>query len=209
MILRYNDHLMALLMAVLLSVFAAVGIWASTLFSWAVGMAPWMNYQASLLGWLSWCGIIVIYTFPDGRFIPRWTLWLSVLLLPLSFLLSFNINIFLNPDNWPNPFYFLPNLVFVGSGFFSILWRYFHNTDSEQKRRLRWYVINLPALMVANFVDFLTMDLYYALTGKLIFQGYHAAVVYTQVHEPNWYALEVFFAVGLAVSVFRHKLLEN
>ena len=206
---RYNSHVMAVLMACFLSVFAAAGIWENSLFSWAVTLAPWMNYPASILTWLLWCGVIVIYTFPNGRFTPRWTLWLAVLVVPLSFLLAFNINIFLNPDNWPSPLYLLPNLIFIGGGFFAILYRYFHLTDPKRKQSMRGYVISLSVLLAVYFVDYLMMDVYTALSGNLLIQGYSADVVYVLVHEPVWYALEIFFAVGLAVSVFRRKLLED
>jgi hypothetical protein len=79
---RYNDNLMAVLMAVFLS--AAAGIWDNTLIGWGVALAPWMAYPASLLAWLLWCGVIVLYTFRTGdlRRAGRsgWQYWLSLFL---------------------------------------------------------------------------------------------------------------------------------
>jgi hypothetical protein len=40
LIRRYNEYLMAVLMAILLSVFAAAGIWNNTLFGSAVSLLP-------------------------------------------------------------------------------------------------------------------------------------------------------------------------
>jgi hypothetical protein len=209
LIYRHNDSLMAVLMAILLSVFAAAGIWANPLFSWAVAIAPWMHIPASFLGWALWCGLVVLYIFPDGRYTPRWTLWLSVAVIPLTFLMAFSINIFLNPDNWPDPFTLLPNIIFIGAGFFAILYRYWHKTSTDEKQRLRGYVLGLSLLMVAYYANFFINEIYYRLAGHPLLQGYRADMNYVLVFEPLWYALQVCFAIGLAVSVFRNRLLED
>jgi hypothetical protein len=209
LLLRYSDRLMAVLMATLLSVFAAAGIWGNPLFGWAVPIAPWMQYPVALLVWLLWCGLIVLYTFPDGRFTPCWTLWLSVLVVPFTFFLAFSLDVFLNPDNWPDPLPLLPNIMFIGAGLFAILYRYGRTFDSQRKRRMRTYVIGLVPLMTVYFVDFFINEIYYRLAGHALFQGYLAGMRYALVYEPVWYALQVVFAIGLFSSVFRNRLLED
>jgi len=208
LIRRHSDRLMAVLMAVLLSIFAAAGTWNTPLFSWGAVIAPWMKFPAVFLSWLLWCGVIVMYAFPDGRFKPRWMFWLAVLVIPLSFLMAYNIRIFLNPGTWPSPFDLLPNILFIGGGLFAVLYRYGHIADLEQKRRIRLYVLGLSLLVVVYFIDFFISDIY-PLSGNLLFQGYRAGMNYALVYEPIWYALEVFFAVGLGISIFRRKLLEE
>jgi hypothetical protein len=42
-----------------------------------------------------------------------------------------------------------------------------------------------------------------------MFQRKRALLTYVLVNEPIWYALEMFFALGLALSVFRDQLLEK
>jgi hypothetical protein len=209
LIRRYSDHLMAVLMATVLSVFAAAGIWNNPLFGWAVDFSPWLGYPVQVLGWLLWCGAIVIYTFPDGKFTPRWTLWLAVLLVPLAFLIAFNIDIDLNPNNWPGPLYLVPNLVFVGAGLYSVLYRYKHTVEFEQKQAMRWYVWGISLLVVVYFINLLVTDVYYLIAGQSLFQSKSAGLTYVLLNEPLWFACEVFFAVGVALSVFRNKLLES
>jgi hypothetical protein len=208
LILRYSDRLPAVLMAFLLSVFAAAGIWGNPLFNWAVSLAPWMKFPASLLAWLLWCGVIVIYTFPDGKFKPRGLFWMAILVIPISLIFAFKINIFLNPDNWPSPFDLLPNILFIGGALFSILYRHGRSSDPAKNRRLGWYVLSLSLLITVYFVDFFINNVY-PLGGNLLIQGYQAGMKYALIYEPVWYALEVFFAVSLTISVFRNKLLEN
>ncbi len=206
---RYSDHVMAVLMAMLLSVFAAAGIWGNPLFIWGVSIAPWMQYPAALLGWLLWCGLIVLYVFPDGRFTPLWTFWLAVLLVPLTLFMAFNVNIFLNPGNWPYSLDLLPNILFIGAGFFAILYRYGKILEPREKQQIRPYVLGVSLLMAAYFVDLFINEIYFRLAGQPLIQGFQAGMKYVLVYEPVWYALQVLFAVGLAVSVFRNRLLED
>jgi len=209
LIRRYRDHLMAVLMATLLSVFAAAGIWNNLLFGWGVNLAPWLNYPVQVLTWLLWWGAIVLYTFPDGKFTPRWTIWLAVLLVPLTFTLAFSIDIFLNPNNWPEPFYLLPNILFIGGALIAVIYRYSHTVEPEKKQAMRWYVVGISLLICLYFVNLILIDIYSLLTGQALFQGNSATLRYVLVNEPIWFAFETFFAGGLALSVFRDKLLEH
>jgi hypothetical protein len=209
LIRRYSEHLMAVLMAMVLSVFAAAGIWGNPLFGWGVSFAPWLSFPVQVLSWLLWCAAIVIYTFPDGKFTPRWMLWLAILLLPLTFLIAFNVDVALNPNNWPGPLYLLPNIIFVGGGLFAVLYRYKHTEDLEQKRALRWYVWGISSLVIIYFLNLLVTDIYYWIAGHSLFQTTSAGLTYVLINEPIWFVAETFFAIGLALSVFRDKLLES
>jgi hypothetical protein len=206
---RYSHYLMAVLMATVLSVFAAAGIWNNPLLGWGVPFAPWLRVPVQVLGWLLWCAAIVIYTFPDGRFTPRRTLWLAIMLVPLSFLMAFDIDIFLNPGNWPDPFYLLPNILFIGGALFAVIYRNRHTAKSEQKQAMRAYVWGISLLVVLYFINLLITDVYYLIAGHSLFQSNSAALTYVLLNEPIWFACETFFAVGLALSAFRYKLIES
>jgi len=209
LIRHYSNQLMAVLMAILLSVFAAAGIWSNPLFGWGVSFAPWLSYPVQVLGWLLWCGAIVIYTFPNGKFTPRWTFWLAILLVPLTFIMAFNIDISLNPDNWPDPFYLVPNILFIGGGLFAVIYRYQHMVEFGQRQAMRWYVWGISLLVVAYFINLLMTDVYYLIAGHSLFQSNSAGLTYVLLNEPIWFALETLFAVGMALSVFRDHLLQG
>jgi hypothetical protein len=206
---RYSDHLMAVLMATVLSVFAAAGIWNNPLFGSSAALAPWLSFPEQVLGWLLWCGAIVIYIFPDGRFTPRWMLWLAVLLVPLTFIMAFDIDIFLNPNNWPGPLYLVPNILFIGGGLFAVIHRYTHTVKSEQKQALRGYVSGISLLVIPYFINLLITDVYYLIAGQSLFQSKSAGLTYILLNEPIWFACEAFFAIGVALSVFRDKLMAS
>lgn len=206
---RYSYLLMAIIMAILLSVFAAAGIWNNPLFGWSVSRVAWMNYPVQVLSWLLSCGAIVIYIFPDGKFTPRWMVWLTALLVPLSFLSAFGVDTFLNPVNWSAPFYLLPNILFIGGALFAAIYRYVRTPSLEGKQTLRWYTTGLSLLAGVYFVNLFITDIYYLLVGHPLFEGNAALLKYVLLNEPIWFACETFFAVGLALSVFRNKLLED
>jgi hypothetical protein len=206
---RYSGHLMAVLMATVLSVFAAAGIWGNTLFGWGVSFAPWLRFPIQVLGWLLWCAAIVIYTFPDGKFTPRWILGLAVLLLPLTFIMAFDIDTPLNPYNWPGPLYLVPNVLFIGGGLFAVIYRYQHTVEPEQRQALRGYVWGISLLVVLYFINLLITDVYYWIAGQSLFQSTSAGLTYVLINEPIWFACETFFAFGVALSVFRNKLIES
>jgi hypothetical protein len=209
LIRRYSDHLMAVFMATVLSVFAAAGIWNNPLFEWGVPFAPWLAYPVQVLAWLLWCAAIVIYTFPDGKFRPRWALGLAILLMPLTFLIAFDIDSSLNPNSWPGSLYLVPNIVFVGGGLYSVLYRYRHTVEFEEKQAMRGYVWGISLLVVVYFINLLVTDIYYWIAGQSLFQSTGAGLAYVLINEPIWFACETFFAVGLALSVFRDNLIES
>jgi hypothetical protein len=205
LIWRYGDRLMAVLMACVLSVFGAAGLWGNPIWGWAVGLAPWLKYPAALLGWLLWCGVIVLYTFPDGRFVPRWTLGLAVLVALLGLFLAFDVNFFLNPGTWPDPLPLLPNIIFVGGGGLAVLYRYGRSTQPERKGPMHWYTLSLLLLMVLYFIDFSINEVYSTFAAQPLIQGYQAALTYVLAFEPLWYVLQTLFAVGLTMAVFASR----
>jgi len=209
LIRRYNNRLIFVLMATLLPVLAATGIWYNRLFDWAVAIAPWMDLPVKLLGLVLWlCGPLVLYAFPNGRFIPRWMVWFAALLILLGLLLALNMDIFLNANNWPAPWDTLPGILLTGAALFSVIYRYTHMDEPGQKKAFRPYAIGLSLLLV-DYLFFVSLYIYSSVTGNPVVQGNQATLMFIIANESIWFALEVIFAVGLALSVFRDKLLER
>jgi hypothetical protein len=55
----------------------------------------------------------------------------------------------------------------------------------------------------------LVTDVYYWIAGQSLFQSTSAGLTYVFINEPIWFACETLFAVCLALSVFRNRLLEG
>jgi hypothetical protein len=206
---RCSRMLMAMLFAALMAVMGAAGMWNNPLFPWATSQTAWMTIPTQILGALLWFGLIMLYAFPDGRFTPRWTVALAVLLVPLAISLVFDLNFFLNPGTWPGPLPLLPNLIFIGVAFFSVLYRYAHTADPLRKQKLKGIVWGTALLMALYFILFLMNDVYSTLTGQALIQQTRGVVIYILISEPLWFVLEVVFALGAARSIFRDRLFEK
>lgn len=207
MVRRFAGRLIAVLFAVLLAVMGASGVWNNPLFPWASALAPWMEFPNQVLNLLLWMGVVMLYTFPEGRFTPRWTVILAILLIPLALSIAFDLQIFFNPNTWPDPLPFLPNLLFIGTAFFSVLLRY-SRADLARKGQISSYTLGISLLLVLYFIldglDFIS-----TVKGAPLFQGNPAAILFTLVSEPLWFTLEIVFAILVGRSFFQKRMLQE
>lgn len=98
-----------------------------------------------------WALILILFCiFPDGRFVPRWTRWYSLLLIPWS----------VTPAFW-NPFemdvttavpymivYTLPSLVSP----FAQIYRYQRVSNAVERQQTKWVVLGVTAFTLASSV---------------------------------------------------------
>ena len=97
------------------------------------------------LGYISLC--LLLYLFPDGRFVPRWTRPLAVFAVAS--------NVFL--DASPVPISTFPPwmlsaiyLINGGSGVVAQIYRYVRVSSPVQRQQTKWVVFGLAATMVVN-----------------------------------------------------------
>ncbi len=89
------------------------------------------------LVFLQWPALgMLFYTFPDGRFVPRWS-WL------LAFLFLIQVGFYLLPypynfDNWPLLLSVLEFLLVWGSAVGTQLYRYFWVSSPTQQQQAKW-----------------------------------------------------------------------
>jgi len=70
---RRSDRLMAVLFAAVLAVIGAAGRWIQANWRPLPHDFAWMQIPIMLLTFLLDCSVIILYAFPDGRFIPGWS----------------------------------------------------------------------------------------------------------------------------------------
>src|SRR6266699_6054740 len=141
---RSNDR-MALLVALFLVLFpAAQGIGSPD----AVGAAyPSLQALTTLLDNLGWLSMLLFfYLFPDGRFVPRWTLAIVLVYALLSILGSF---IPTPPNGTISVLLGLPLLAaMVGIGLFSQVYRYKRVSNAVQRQQTKWVVYGVVAAVI-------------------------------------------------------------
>lgn len=204
---RRSDRLMAVLFAIALSLAGAAGTLFNPLWEWIPPHYPWHPVLNQVLGTLLYCSVIILFIFPDGRFVPRWTRWLAVVILPYALLNHFGAETSpLNPDNWPGPLAFGPHVAFIVLGASALLVRYRQHADPVQKQQIKWVVFGITLLIVNLLVDNFVWWIYPSLTGIYLIQAGQPAVLWELFQDSSWYAAQLTLAVCIAVSVFRYRL---
>lgn len=93
-----------------------------------------------VLGLLGGVAISLVYTFPDGRFVPRFTRWLTLGWIAFS-LVPVPIPGDAYPWNWwLFPPYTLVRLAFNGSLALALLYRYRCRATPVQRQQIKWVV---------------------------------------------------------------------
>lgn len=81
---------------------------------------------------------LFFYIFPDGRLVPSWTRWLTLLvavvIVPSSLLWNSPYSFF----NWPWPLYATATLAVLASAAFAQVYRYRHLSSLLQKQQIKW-----------------------------------------------------------------------
>jgi len=202
-----SDRLMSLLFAMVLALLGAAGTWFNPLWEWIPDYILWQPPLVNLLGALLFCSIIILYTFPDGRFVPHWTLWLALLAVPYAAIANFAPGDSpLNPYNWLGALSFLPAIIFLGGGVYGMIYRYRRYADSVQKQQIKWFVVGSALIVVNWFVDYSVWQIYPILTNDYLINTGRQAVLWELAQDSTWYLAEFVFAVCIAISVFRYRL---
>ncbi|MEW5870620.1 MAG: hypothetical protein AB1894_15210 [Chloroflexota bacterium] len=83
------------------------------------------------------------YTFPDGRFVPRWTRPIAIVFLMLVALIDFFPGSPLDINTWPPAFMLSITLGFIGAMFFAPVYRYRRASTPLQRQQIKWVVFSL------------------------------------------------------------------
>ncbi|HEX6385815.1 MAG TPA: hypothetical protein VF177_14190, partial [Anaerolineae bacterium] len=89
--------------------------------------------------------IIFLYTFPDGRFVPRWTRLMAIIWIVTRVPQYFFPDSSFNPEKWPVPYDSLLFSIVLGGGVLAQLYRYRYASSPGQRRQTKWVVFGLAA----------------------------------------------------------------
>src|SRR5205823_8942284 len=92
---------------------------------------------------------LFFYLFPDGRFVPRWTLWVAVGSILAQMLSTFTpSNSPFNSNTWPSWLTTLTFLIEVGTMLFAQLYRYWRVSGPVQRQQTKWAVFGTIVALV-------------------------------------------------------------
>ncbi len=140
---RKSDYRVTLFISLFLSTF---GVNAAFLLIDLAGAEPawgWLFKVPEYAGWV--CVSLFFYLFPDGRFTPRWTRALAVLVAVLQIPLTFVPDSSLSRGAWWDLLLQVMFLGIWGSGLFAQIYRYRHVSDTVQRQQTKWVVFGAAA----------------------------------------------------------------
>ena len=193
-LLRRPDEPAALLFAGVLIAFGV--IWPNTLP--APGWPAPLTVATGLFvdaGFIAFFGLL--FYFPDGRFVPRWTRWAFLVLaadvIVSESLLQFGIEL-------PGGLDIAAVLVWLGSGVWAQIHRYRHVSTAAQRQQTKWVA---TALVTAAVGFVLTAMLQYL---PVFGRSASGAVIYRGLELLGFGALFCLVPLAIARAVLRHRL---
>jgi hypothetical protein len=94
---------------------------------------------------------LLLYIFPDGRFVPGWTVIPAALFLFLSLIAAIFPNTVFDTSSWPFPYSLLVMLLFFATMVFAQVYRYRHVSNPVQRQQTKWVMFGM-LVAVSGFV---------------------------------------------------------
>lgn len=130
--------------------------------------------------------LVILYTFPDGHFVPGWTRWV---ILPFALWeLMRGAGFYFRLPFYVPPYriaIFIITLVFLGTGMYAQVYRYRRETSAIRRQQSKWFVLGVSAAILGHILS---------TTFLLLF---------TQPHIP----VSISLIVNLARPAVEHLLL--
>jgi signal transduction histidine kinase len=187
---RRSDDWMALFTSFFLMTFAitfSFNLWVAT--------TNWLFQFVQFLGAASI--VVFFYLFPTGRFVPRWTRWLSI-----GAILYWGFDYFLPPSPF-NPytnsiFVGFLFILFVGAMVIAQVYRYFRVSNNVQRQQTKWVVFGV-SIAIGGFI---VSGLVYVLYVSSASRSPLADILFYTIT----YLLLLLIPISIAFAILRSRL---
>lgn len=125
----------------------------------------WINFVLAI-GLIS--SVFLLYLFPDGHFVPRWTLplailWGGIVILGIFFPISA-----LSITTWPLLIQITVLMTGSGTGIYAQIYRYIHVSSPLQRQQAKWALFGLSAAAFGPFAYFLPFVIAPSISGPIV-----------------------------------------
>jgi hypothetical protein len=142
--------------------------------------------------------LLVGYLFPSGRFVPRWTRWLALLVVLFVGGGSFFPASPFNTNNWPGPLTTALALAVFGTLLFAQFYRYFRVSTPVQRQQTKWVVLGIMATIIYFIALLILTTLNPALTQANSLGSLFA--------EASYFLAVLIVPLAIAFSILRYRL---
>jgi hypothetical protein len=143
--------------------------------------------------------LILWYLYPDGHFAPRWTRWLAMLWVVLTFFVYYFPDSPLNYELWPEP---LPRgivILFAASIVYSLAYRYRRVANRVQRQQIKWITLSV-SIFALVYISGVFLYPAFAL------QPNTSRVLYYLTYQPFFYLSIMLVGVSLGFAILRYRL---
>jgi hypothetical protein len=135
--------------------------------------------------------LLFFYLFPDGRFTPRWTRWLTIGLI------VFFVRPLL-PGEVSNGLLLLTQLICLPIGVYAQVYRYRRISTAAQRQQTKWAMFGLSAGMIGLLIVICILALFPAL--------YEPGTLSYLVLDLMLYSAVMLPPLGLGIAILRYRL---
>jgi hypothetical protein len=196
---RRADDWMALVLSLVLFVFGVV--FPNTLVAVSLSY-PAIGLVAEFLTAIGFAMFFVLFLFfPDGRFVPRWSVIPAAIWLITAVLGVFFRGTLADPRSWPSALSILGIGLLIAVVPFSLVFRYRRVSDTVQRQQTKWVLFGVVAAIVGLLLG--------ALPGEVfpVLQRPGAAAALYEMGSNMVYALSFFLIpIALGIAILRHRL---
>jgi hypothetical protein len=191
---RRSDDWMAMFVSLFLVIIGVnFSVQAQAMQLTNVQMAWYWSHTVLIgLGWVSLS--LLLYLFPNGRFVPRWTRPLAVFVVASNLFLDASTDAFSTFPPWVLGAIFLVN---GGSGVVAQIYRYARVSGPVQRQQTKWVVFGLAATMLVILGRYLPLLIFPSLSTSSSFYF----LVSTYIYPPGLLCIPL--TLGFAVLRYR------
>ncbi len=158
--------------------------------------------------------IALLYVFPDGRFIPRWTRPLAVVWGVLVILAIFFPASPVSLTTWSPLLQALVLLAFSGSGAAAQVYRFDQVAGPTERQQVKWALLGLMAATIGPLTYFIPFVIFRAGSGaapNLLFQrtggSFFSFSILVELAGQTLFSLALLiFPITFAIAVLRYRL---
>jgi hypothetical protein len=160
-------------------------------------------------------GVLLLYTFPDGAFVPRWTVFLALTWGALLITTTYFPTSPLSLRVWPPGFQLMTLLLFSGAGVYAQIYRYRRFSSPIQRQQTKWAVFGLVLAVSGPFAYFLPFVILPSLQGvavpNILYQRVGAtlftfSLIFRLTGLTLFYFVLLIFPISFAIAILRYRL---
>src|SRR6266571_3250896 len=159
---------------------------------------PITRVPGDVLQFLFILPVLVILLFPNGRFVPRWTRWLALLVLLFAIGGSFFPASPLNTQNLPNTVNIVLGLGIIGTLVFAQIYRYVRVSTPIQRQQIKWVILGI----IMTSIYFITLNIFGTLNPDIT----QARSLDFLLATASYYFAFSIVPLSIAFSILRYRL---